>query len=157
MTPVRGEESPTPLGDEIEAIVSHPVVCISPVVNCCQLAEASSGVLFPVVANDHVPAPAEEDKIDGETFSQRMTRFGIATGTMVWRSLYIDFQAEVRRLAENPDAEPAAKTRRQGDVEADGEEEHGEGEPVDDDGAIVFEGMPAEGRAARLPPDVPIP
>ena len=152
MTPVIGEESPTS-----EAIVSQPVVCISPVVNC-QLAEVSAGELLPV-AEDHVPAPVEEDRIDGETFAERMARLGIAIRSPAWRPLYIEFQQEVRRRAENEVAEaeePAAKAQRQGEA-GDDDEEAGEEGVFDEDGAIVFEGVPAEGREARLPADVPIP
>ena len=62
MTSVRGDELPTPLGDEPEAIDSQPVVCISPVV----VSQLVAGVLCPVVDDqpDHVPTPAEEDEYD---------------------------------------------------------------------------------------------
>ena len=146
MTSGNGEESPTPLGDEPEAINSQPVVCISPVVES-QLVDASAGVLCPIVAEDSVPMPAEEPKVDGETFEQRMARHGVAETSLAWRALYLDFHAEVRRLAEI-----AAATAEEGEeVEAEGDER------ADEDGAIVFEGVQAEWREARLPADVPVP
>ena len=114
MTPVKGEESPTPE----EAIVGQPVVCVSPAVS--QLAEASCGDLFPV-AEEHVPAPVEEDRIDGETFAERMTRLEVPVGSMAWRSLYIYYQEEFKRLSEG--GEPAAKARRIGEDEVDDEDE----------------------------------
>ena len=48
MTIVPGEESPTPPGDESEAIDCQPLVCASPVVDS-QLAEGTAGMLCPVV------------------------------------------------------------------------------------------------------------
>ena len=84
---MNGEESPT-----TEAIVGQPVVSVSPVVNC-QLAEVSAGELLPV-AEDHVPAPVEEDRVDGETFAQRMARLAsdVPVGSMAWRSCILIFK-----------------------------------------------------------------
>ena len=87
---VPGEGSPTPPGDESEAIDCQPLVCVSPV-DDSQLAEATAGVLCPVVDFPEVVQEAEVEEF------------------------------------------------------------------IDEDGAIVFEGVAAEWREARLPAGVPIP
>lgn len=36
------------------------------------------------LVEDHVPAPNEEEHVDGETFAERLARFGTAPGSGAW-------------------------------------------------------------------------
>jgi hypothetical protein len=88
-------------------------------------------------------APLVEDRIDGETFAEKMARCGLTAMSPSWRTLYLEFQQEVQRRA---------------DLEVDQEDEVQGWDPRDDDGAVYFDdGSGGEGRGMRVPPDVPTP
>ena len=126
---VNSEASVSPL-KKLKEDASLCIVSGQAVVQC--------GLSTGVGADEELLAPAmegvsgeEEERFEGETFEERMTRLGIAEGNPARRVLETEFK------------EACAAARR-------------EAEFVDDDGAVVFEPV-EEYRGIRLPPGVPVP
>ena len=131
MTQERGEDSPTPVVHAASAVPAKEVV--SQVVRVNQ-----SEALENVSPADHLFASVSEERVNGETFAEKMARVGVDPNSPGGHEAYLEFQREL-----------AAQ-------EADKMEES---EPRDDDGAIYFENgaetLPL--RALKLPADIPVP
>ena len=125
MTLRSGEESPTARVDaEAEALDwdddSTPKASVRPI--------ETGEHLMPLVP---VSTEPEEERVEGETFHERMTRLAV------------------------PESSSARGVLREEFSEAAAAEK--EAAFHDEDGAICFEGQSGEGRTVKLPPDVPVP